>query len=205
LSIDLQTNPVEISTVDALARSRRFLLARAHQLLTAGEPASTAEPAPLLSALAGVLLSSLEELKVAEEELREASNRIDALRTDGDKLTRHYRELFLQLPMPAIVTDIYGTILEANRSAAALFRRDAPWLERKSFATLLDASHRDEFRRQLARVTEVDDTVTRWRVVLHRTGDLPVTVSASAKRVASIGPTGAGALLWLFDPLSTAD
>ncbi len=199
LSIEVQTNSVEISTVDALARSRQFLLTRAHQLLlTAGEQESAAERAQSLSALAGVLLSSLEELKVAEEELREAGLRIDALRTDGDKLTRHYRELFLQLPMPAIVTDIYATILETNRAADDLFRRDAPWLERKSLATLLDPEYRNEFRRQLTRVTEVD-TVTRWRVMLHRKGDLPVMVAASVKRVASIGPTGAGALLWIFD------
>ncbi len=204
MSIEVQTNPAEISTVDALARSRQFLLARAHQLLTAGEHDSSTERAQALSALVGVLLSSLEELKVAEAELREAGQRIDALRSNGDKLTRHYRELFQQLPMPAIVTDIYATIIETNDAAAELFRRDAPWLERKSFATLLDPAYRNEFRRQLTRVTEVE-TVTRWRVVLHRKGDLPVLVTASVKRVASIGPTGAGALLWIFDSPAAND
>lgn len=196
--LEAPLTPVETSTVDALARSRQFLLARAHQLLTLDDRDAETEHAQSLSALAGVLLSSLEELKVAVEELREAGRRIDALRTGGDKVTHYYRELFAQLPMPAIVTDIYATILETNVAAAELFRRDAPWLERRAFVTLLDPSYRDEFRRQLVRALDIDG-VTRWRVVLHRKGDLPFTVTVSAKRVASVGPTKSGVLLWIFD------
>lgn len=202
--LDLPTNPAEISTVDALARSRRFLLMRAHQLLALdGREPSTGD-AQSLSALAGVLMSSLEELKVAEEELRLAEQRIEALCGDGEKLTRHYRDLFMHLPMPTIVTDIYASILESNAAAADMLKRDAPSLEGRAFVTLLDPSYRTEFRRQLLRVIEVD-TVTRWRVVLHRKGDLPVTVAASVKRVASIGSNGSGALLWLFEPPTLND
>jgi PAS domain-containing protein len=80
---------------------------------------------------------SLEELKVAEEELRVQNATLETQRVSINDKVRHYRQLFMYSPAPTFVTDVYGTIQEGNLAAAKLFRREAPHLEGKPLVTLL--------------------------------------------------------------------
>jgi len=185
-----------IDTVGAIARCRYIVLKRAGEILNdeVGEPlASRADALPNVSAL---LMTSLEELKIAEEELRLQNAMLEQQRAAVDDRVRHYRQLFLHSPSPSFVTDIYGSIQEVNLAAANLFRRQAQYLERKPLAALLGPDFRDEFRRQLTRVTA--EGVRDWRLLIKRVGDVPIEAHATVRLVPGIGATGAGLLYWML-------
>jgi PAS domain S-box-containing protein len=192
-----------VDTIGAIARCRYLVLKRADELL--GEmPEAVDDQANRLSGVSGLLMTSLEELKVAEEELRLQNTVLESQRAAVDERLRHYRQLFLYLPTPAFVTDVYATIREANLAAASLFRREAAHLERKPLATLLANEYREEFRRQLGRAT-AGDGVRDWRLVVKRVGDVPVEVHATVARIPGIGPTDTGLMYWLLTPRTSDD
>jgi PAS domain S-box-containing protein len=185
-----------VDTIGAIAKCRYVVLKRADELLRE-IPESDGDRAERLPGVSGLLMTSLEELKVAEEELRLQNAVLEAQRAAVDERVRHYRQLFLHLPTPAFITDIYATIREANLAAGNLFRRESRHLERKPLASLLAAEYREEFRRQLSRVTTGDD-VRDWRLILKRVGDVPVEVHATVCMIPEIGPTHSGLLYWVL-------
>jgi hypothetical protein len=90
------------------------MLVRANQLMGNGsrlvDPHDDSVPA-----LAGLLMSALEELKVAEEELREQNERLHERRLADERRLRHYEQLFMHIPAPALLTDMNANVLEASR------------------------------------------------------------------------------------------
>lgn len=190
-----------METIGAIARARYVVLKRAEEILGDQPGNPTVERADAVPNLSGLLMTSLEALKLAEEELRLQNSALETHRASADDRVRHYRQLFLYSPAPAFVTDIYGTIREVNRAGARLFRREARQLERKPLVDLLAPEHREEFRRQLPRAT-AGDSVRDWRLVIKRMGDVPLEAHATVQLVPEIGPTGSGVLYWM---LSVAD
>lgn len=192
-----EVEPME--TIGAIARCRYIVLKRADEILRdqSGSGVPVVERADALPNVSALLMTSLEELKVAEEELRLQNSLLEAQRAAVDDRIRHYRQLFMYSPAPTFVTDVYGTIQEVNHAAARLFRREAKHLERKPLATLLSAEQREEFRRQLPRAT-AGDGVRDWRLVIKRVGDLPLEAHATVQLVPGIGPTGSGVLYWML-------
>jgi PAS domain-containing protein len=182
-------------TIEAFARYRHTILARAGALLDPPAPAPADNRADTLPGVTGLLLASMEELKVAEEELRTQNTVLAARQAENDERCFHYRQLFLCSPIPTLVTDVHGSVIEINLAAAALFRREARWLEGKPLAVLLGASLRDEFRQQLKRVTLQSEPTT-WRLALNRVGDIPVNVEAIVSLVPDLGVTKSGILYW---------
>ncbi|HVX38042.1 MAG TPA: PAS domain-containing protein [Gemmatimonadaceae bacterium] len=191
----IDTNP----TIDALARCRQTVLARASQVLDSDTLQAGPQRPEKLQDLVALLMTSLEELKVAEEELREQNDRLRSQRVAIDERLRHYHMLYLHAPEPSIVTDLYASILELNYAAAELFRREAQYLERKPLASLVAPESRDAFRRQLLHFP-VDDATRQWPLVLRRMGDVPVTVRATVRRVPDLGTTRSGILYWVLEP-----
>lgn len=185
------------SAFGALVRARQTVLTRASALLDPEQTLPLAEQYDALPAMTGLLMTSLEELKVAEEELREQNMELLKQSDARESVVEHYRQLFMCAPVPAFVTDIYGTIIEANVAASALFKRDAQRLPRKPFAAMLAQTGREEFRRQLNRI-KPDRGVDDWRLTLHRTGDDPVNVRATVSFVPNIGATRTGVLYWML-------
>lgn len=194
---DVESNP----TIDALARCRHTVLARASQVLDAEMLEAAPDRMEKLQDVVALLMTTLEELKVAEEELREQNDRLRSQRASVDERLRHYHLLFLHSPVPSIITDLYASIQELNYAAAALFRREARHLERKPLATLVAPESRDAFRRQLLQFP-LDDTTREWPLVLRRTGDVPITVRAMVHRVPDLGATRSGMLYWVLEPQS---
>ncbi|HEY7393284.1 MAG TPA: PAS domain-containing protein [Gemmatimonadaceae bacterium] len=183
--------------IDAVARCRYAILTRAHALLNDTDVTHDQPPAETVRGLSGLLMTSLEELKVAEQELRAQQATLVAQREGIDARTHHYRELFLHTPAPALVTDTMGTIHEANIAAGRLFRRPSDELERTAIPSLLPRDDRDEFRRQLSRFS-ARDGVRDWRLTIHRVGDLPLIAHATVQFVPDLGPSSSGVLYWLF-------
>lgn len=190
-------------TLSALTYCRRMVLQRASSLLDQPTDLPAAEQSEALPAVSALLMTSLEELKVAEEELREQGDRLANQQAIMDEAVRHYRLLFLHAPLPVILTDRYGTIHEANIAAAGLLRRDVTYLHRKPLAALVAESSRDKFRVQLAMMTE--DRPREWRLELRRTGDVSVEVWATVGFVPNIGPSRGGLLCWMVHPRAVDD
>jgi PAS domain-containing protein len=190
----VQTNLPD--TLSALVRCRQTVLERATMLMRPHHDVPFVEQHDALPGVSALLMTSLEELKVAEEELRRQNEALASQRASVDRIARHYQGLFLHGPLPAFVTDSYATIREANHAAARIFRREARLLEGKPLAAMLPPEHRDMFRRQLSFMPV--DGVRDWRLVLRRVGDLPVDVSAAVQRVPGGGANGSGALHWVL-------
>jgi len=184
--------------VTVLARCRHGMLERANALLSSAEThPTTLERTDALPGVTSLLMTALEELKVAEEELRAQNSRLEEQRADVDARVRYFRQLFLYTPAPAIITDVYASIREVNLAAMQLLRRDAKFLDRKPIVSLMPANRREEFRRQLSRAAVADDVLD-WRITLNRTGDLPVDVHAHVSLIPGVGATGRGMLYWLL-------
>jgi PAS domain S-box-containing protein len=185
------TNDIAVS----LARGRYAVMSRASALMRGSRGDGPVEERGLQE-LSGLLMTALEELKVAEEELRLQNATLEAQRAGIDERTRYYRQLFAQAPMPVIVTDPHGSIVEVNADAATLLRRTPQHLERKPIAALIPPETRDAFRQQFARLASMEDGVTDWRFPLMRTGEVPTVVHACVRLVRELGPMRSGVYYW---------
>ncbi len=92
------------------------------------------------------LNESLEELQVAEEELRAQASELAESERRAIEDRARYEELFQFAPDPYLVTDVYGTILEANRAAVQRLRVDVSYLRGKPLITFVAPEHRRQFR-----------------------------------------------------------
>ena len=185
------------TTLDALVRCRQVIMTRTNDVLTTTSLRGARADGDSVQALTGLLMTSLEELKVAEEELREQNTVLTELRAAGDQRAHHYRQLFMHIPAPALVTDTLATILESNHAAEHLLRRGAGHLERKPLAALLHPKSRADFRTRLNRLVTSDDS-RHICLTVNRYGDTPVDVEATVSIVPDVGPTRSSALFWLF-------
>lgn len=185
------------TTLDALVRCRQVVMTRTNDVLTASALSSPRQDGDSVQALTGLLMTSLEELKVAEEELRGKNTALAELKAAGDRKVHHYRQLFMHIPAPALLTDTHATILESNLAAEHLLRRDAGHLERKPLAALLHPNSRIDFRARLERLVASEDS-RRVCLTLNRYGNTPIDVDATVSIVPDVGPTCSSALFWLF-------
>lgn len=181
--------------VTTLAQYRQMLLKHTGDLLC-----SPAAPVRQLddereAKMSAILVSSLEELKVAEEELVERTEALADLRDQLEQRVRGAHQLFELAPACLLVTDIYGTILEANRASQHLLKRDIEALERQPMARFIPIDERRRFRDALGRVV-ASDGVSDWRLSLVRPTAGPLTVSATVRLVRSAGGGGQQRLFW---------
>lgn len=187
-------------TLEALVRCRRTVLQRATTLIEAPGDVPFAERLDAIPSLSALLTTSLEALKVAEEELRDQNEKLVAKRAATDEATRYYRQLFLYAPAASFITDFSGTIQESNLAAAKLFRREANQLERKPLAAFLPTERREPFRRQLTLIANTVDGVRDWPLLMQRMGDVPIMVHAAVEVVPNVGATKSGLLYWMLHP-----
>jgi PAS domain-containing protein len=150
---------------------------------------------------AALLTASLEELKVAEEELVQQNEELLVTREAIESTSRHFRRLFDDMPVPYLVTDICGIIRHANKAAAALFRRPAELLERKPLLSFVPLDRRSTFRDAINRLQLVDSAHD-WRVKLLRHGDSPVSVAIDAC-ISDGEHDGEDAICWVVRPLES--
>ena len=88
---------------------------------------SAAAQEPRLVALQELSLTQ-EELAVAEEELRTQNEELTLAYVLIDAERHRYRELFFAAPVPYLVTDKHGTVVEGNQALAALLGKRVDWL-----------------------------------------------------------------------------
>jgi PAS domain S-box-containing protein len=95
------------------------------------------------------LTLAFEELQVAEEELHVQTEELSASRMllEGERL--RYRELFEHAPVPYLVTDPQGVIIDANRAAAMFLRVGPDYLRGKPLVVFVSPARRRAFREKL--------------------------------------------------------
>ena len=175
--------------VTTFAQQRQVLLKHTADLLC-GEPLGVRQPVEREAKLSAILVSSLEELKVAEEELLERTEALADLRDEQEERVRAARQLFELVPVCLLVTDCYGTIIDANRACQSMLKRNMTSLERQPLARFIPPDDRRSFRDGLTRLVETDG-VSDWRLQLTPPTDAPVVVTAAVQVVRrNDGPQG---------------
>lgn len=118
------------------------------------------------------LLLTLEELQVAQEELRQSNEELAISKQAIELERQHYQDLFKFAPDGYLVTDIWGTIREANLTAASLLSIQQQGLISKPLVVFIANNERDAFRRRLTQLPEMQCQEEGWEVLLMpRTGE----------------------------------
>jgi len=126
------------------------------------------------------LLTMIEELRVADEELRAQNEELIGSRQLIDRERARYRELFDFAPDAYLVTDIKGTIREANVAAGHLFGVEPRFLIGKPIQTFFEQGSRSQYQKQLDRLCD-SERIDDWELWINpRKGSrTPVSVSLS--------------------------
>jgi PAS domain-containing protein len=187
----------------AFAQHRQSLLRRAAEVLCADGFAAHAEQCEPLPRVTTLLASSLEALRVAEEELVEQNDSLESTRSELEEQVSYFQRLFDSASVPLLLTDTFGSVILANRAAVRLFKiADASGLLEEPLAKLIPLDQRSKFRNELSRVS-LAERVTDWHFVIARRSDAPLEVSAAVEIVSGLGRDGGNALQWCLRPIST--
>ncbi|MFN6531244.1 ATP-binding protein [Nostoc sp. ChiSLP03a] len=101
-------------------------------------------------------LEAFEELQITMEELKIASEELQATRIVVEKERQRYQELFDFAPDGYLVTDTFGTILEANRAIAMQLNVLQRFLIGKPLVTFIAQSDRKAFFNYLTQLQQLD-------------------------------------------------
>jgi PAS domain S-box-containing protein len=145
--------------------------------------------------VAALLASSLEELKVAEQELIERNDELLAQYEESRQAAARERRLFEHAPCALIATNLAGTITEANYAASSLLGYSVSALDRKPVASLIPLEDRTAFRAEFNRVLDAQGTAD-WQLRLSRPRDVPVRVSAAIQVLERPDQVAGAELLW---------
>jgi PAS domain S-box-containing protein len=132
--------------------------------------------------------------------LRTQNEQTDAERLEIDSDRLKYRELFELAPDAYVVTDVHGTIREANIASGKLLGVEPRLLAGKPLPSFFDAASRREYRRQLDHLCDFD-RLDDWEIGLRPRHKERVAVSVSISRAAN-NETGAGTHRWILRDIS---
>ena len=164
------------------------------ELRSAGDPVTRHDL--LLNAAFQELHTTLEELRVAEEELRQQNEELALAGQTIEAERLRYQDLFESAPDAYLVTDLSGTIQQANRAAAALLGVDQSGLRRRSLASFVAPEARRDFRDLVSGLAQATQAVEQEFTVAPREGH-PVEAAVTAAVVRD--PLGkATGLRWLL-------
>ena len=190
-------------SIAAFAEQRRVVLARTANLVRSDKsPIPFVEQHDALPETTALLMTTIEELKVAEEELMQQNEELLRSREQVETVSQHFRELFELAPVGFIVTDLWGMVHDANTAACELLRRDRAMVVGKPLSIFFPMDDREEFRTRVTRLGELGG-VHEWRARLTPRGDAPVAVTLTTR--VTIGPhREESRILWVIHRASVA-
>jgi DNA-binding response OmpR family regulator len=112
------------------------------------------------------LQNALEELTVMEEELRIQFDELSDTQSRRDAEYAHYKDLYEFAPIGYLITDKYGTILEANLAASYLLNTDKKFLTRKPLSIYVAQESKKVFSKLLTDLTQNTDH-QEWKLVIN--------------------------------------
>ena len=177
--------------VASFALQRQRLLHHAGSLL--GNDRVQSDPESL-ARLSQTLLTSLELLKVAEEELRDERRANATRQAAQDRRLAHLTSMFNRAPAALVLTTTDTTIREANLAAGTFFGRDGYRLQGSRLCEMVPRELQASFREQLGTALEMG-AVAAWSfpIQLQRAGRIVATAAVSVIDDASVGTR---ALYW---------
>jgi PAS domain S-box-containing protein len=143
-----------------------------------------------------VLQTSMEELRVVEEELHQQYDTVATAQQAAVAMHQRYQALFDFAPDGYLVTDSQGLVQEANRTAAVLFAVSQEYLVGKPLALFVAAKERPAFRTQLAALNKVQH-FQNWAVHLQPREGPAFNAELTVAAVHSLQDQRPG-LLWLI-------
>ena len=144
--------------------------------------------------------STIEELRVAEEEMRQQNEALAAAHDVLATWRHHYEDLFESAPDAYLVTDMDGVIREANQAAVRLLGLSKRFLKGKPFATFVPDEGRQAFRPLLLEMAQASETLEReMKIRPRRREAIEVALTVSVVRDPHGRPTG---LRWLVRDLT---
>ena len=139
--------------------------------------------------------STLEELRVAEEEMRQQNEALASAHVALDTWRRHYEDLFESAPDSYLVTDMNGIVREANQKAADMLGLSKRFLKGKPLATFVPEEARSDFRAFLSDRSRSPGTAEReMRLTPRKSVPIEVSITVSVVRDALGHPQS---LRWL--------
>lgn len=139
-------------------------------------------PRGLLPQALEELQLSVEELRVADEEMRVQNEELSRSRLRLEAERQRYQDLFEFAPDGYLVTDLDGTILEANRAASRLLNISPRFLKKRSLGTLIAMPDLSEFQARLQVLARPGlEQSSEWTVQMRRrpSGRFPAAVTAA--------------------------
>jgi PAS domain S-box-containing protein len=133
-------------TLDQFARALASARQRVAPLLDAPPPAP---PEATATSSVSEMALMLEELNVAEEEMRQQADELVLTRDQLEQERRRFLELFEEAPDAYLVTDDAGVVREANQAAERMLEIDRGRLRGKPLAAMVDENFRRAFRLML--------------------------------------------------------
>jgi len=100
------------------------------------------------------LEGALEELRVAQEQLVEGRQRLEAAQAELARERERYWQLFDLMPQPYVVTEQSSVIVEVNRAGAQLFNVSQRFLVGKAMSVFV-CEDRAGFLSEISRLTAV--------------------------------------------------
>ncbi len=97
------------------------------------------------------LLVAVEGLRVAEEELRQQNEKLTVTHLSVEEERQRYQQLFHYAPDAYLLTDLYGIVREANRSAARLLGVEPRFMPGKALVSFVAIEDRPRIRAELSR------------------------------------------------------
>ncbi|MFL5560229.1 MAG: ATP-binding protein [Gemmatimonadaceae bacterium] len=156
------------------------------------EPTTSAPPETTPPATEIALM--LEELNVAEEEMRQQADELIMTRDQLEQEHLRYLELFEDAPDAYIITDEAGVVREANHAAERLLQIDRLRLRGKPLAALVDEEFRRAFRLMLDLRCGAPENIEFDTTIRPRDGE-PINVAVRIRRAK--GPRNAE-LRWII-------
>lgn len=128
------------------------------------------------------LSTALEELKVSSEELRLQHQALRDAYFEVEQQRLHFEQLFALSPDAYILTDAYGTILEANVAGEQMLGAAADRLRGKPLAAFIADDDRGMLRNGMTELRARDTSLEFTAMVLSRSG-APLRAALRASRI----------------------
>jgi len=161
-------------------------------------------PVELLQALAQDLWTSIEELRVADDEMQRQSVDVARSHAQAEHDRRRYRRMFMAAPVAYVVTSRDGVIIDANDAAGRLFDATSRALSRKPLAVFVVPDDRGRFGRIVDEIASADEVPVEDELMMRSPRErrmFPARVRVSPERTPEGRVCGH---LWVIEDLSTA-
>ena len=178
-----------------MASSPRDIELLRSQIEAAAEADGTADQAAMFARMLDDLRTTVETLRVAEEELQAQHDELGRARAAIEAEQRRYRDLFERAPDAYVVTDERGKVVQANAAARRLLNVSQRALVGKALAAYVESQDRFAFQKRVAELVADDEACELQFRVVARSGapaDIAATVAASREA------DGSWLLRWLL-------